>query len=116
MFCRRAVSANRIEPRSAWLPCGAVQADESTTPTPPEATPAGAAVGVERLDANVPAPPSEHAAWLLAVALGLVGIAVLVSTLLGAGSASTPRSLPPAVLDVAATPPPSASRSTAAFG
>jgi hypothetical protein len=116
MSCRRAARATRIEPRTAWLPCRAVQADDSTTPTPPEATTADGSVRVERLDANVPAPPSERAAWLLAVALGLVGIAVLVSTLLGTGSASTPRSLPPAVLDVAATPAPSTSRSTAAFG
>ncbi len=59
--------------------------------------------------ANVPTPPSERGPLLLALALGVAGVAVLVATLLGAGPAGAPRALPPAVIDVASTPSASAS-------
>jgi hypothetical protein len=61
-------------------------------------------------DPNVPAPPSERGVWLLALAIGLVGVAVLVASLL-AGSSSVDRSSPPTVVTVAATPVPSAATS-----
>ncbi len=48
--------------------------------------------------------------WLLALAIGLVGVAVLVATLL-AGPSSSPASSPPKVLTVASTPAPSAASS-----
>ncbi len=61
-------------------------------------------------DANVPAPPREHAAWMLAGALALLGAAVLVAALLfGARSGSPVRTAaPPAVPVAATTPTPSA--------
>lgn len=61
-------------------------------------------------DSNVPTPPSERGVWLLALAIGLVGVAVLVATLL-AGPSSGPTSSPPKVLAVASTPAPSAASS-----
>jgi hypothetical protein len=72
------------------------------------------AADVSHLDhaiaANVPSPPREHAPWLLAGALALVGVAVLVGALLlGGGARST--ALPPAVPVVATTPAPSAAAS-----
>jgi hypothetical protein len=65
-------------------------------------------------DANVPTPPSERGVWLLALAIGLVGVAVLVATLL-AGPTSPPRSPPPTVVAVAATPTPSTASSASAL-
>ena len=61
-------------------------------------------------EANVPAPPRERAAWLLAGALAVLGIAALVAALLfGARSDSPARAYaPPAVPVVATTPTPSA--------
>jgi hypothetical protein len=60
-------------------------------------------------DANVPTPPREGGAWLLAGALALLGAAVLVVALaLGGRSGSAARAAaPPAVPLVAATPTPS---------
>jgi hypothetical protein len=60
-------------------------------------------------DANVPKPPREGGAWLLAGALALLGAAVLVvALLLGGRSGSAARAAaPPAVPLVAATPTPS---------
>jgi hypothetical protein len=60
-------------------------------------------------DANVPTPPREGGAWLLAGALALLGAAVLVVALaLGGRSGSAARAAaPPAVPVVAATPTPS---------
>ncbi|HTB69669.1 MAG TPA: hypothetical protein VK707_01650 [Solirubrobacteraceae bacterium] len=65
-------------------------------------------------DANVPAPPSERGVWLLALAIGLVGVGVLVASLL-AGSSSVERVSPPAVVTVAATPAPSAASAASAL-
>jgi hypothetical protein len=68
-------------------------------------------------DANVPEPPSERGAWLLALALGLVGVAVLVAALVLRGSSSTTQraSAPPALVTVASTPVASASSSASAL-
>lgn len=62
--------------------------DEPTAPTP---------------DANVPTPPSERGVWLLALAIGVLGAAVLAVSLLD-GSAAQPASSPPALVTVASTP------------
>jgi hypothetical protein len=56
-------------------------------------------------DANVPTPPREGGAWLLAGALALLGAAVLVVALLLGGRSGS--AAPPAVPLVAATPTPS---------
>jgi len=60
-------------------------------------------------EANVPAPPREHGAWLVAGALALLGAGVLVAALLfGHGAASSAAVTgPPAVPVVATTPAPS---------
>jgi len=60
-------------------------------------------------EANVPAPPREHGAWLVAGALALLGAGVLVAALLlGHGAASSAAVTgPPAVPVVATTPTPS---------
>jgi hypothetical protein len=67
------------------------------------------------LDAQVPSPPSERGAWLLALALGALGVGVLVAVLTGVvGSTTTPvapTATPPAVLVAAATPVPGAAAS-----
>jgi len=59
-------------------------------------------------EANVPAPPSERGAWLLAGALGVLGAAVLAAVLTGLiGPAAHPASAaPPPVLEAAAIPAP----------
>ena len=64
--------------------------------------------------AHLPTPPSERGAWLVAIALGAVGVAVLVAVLSGVvGRTSTAAShaAPPAVLVAAVTPAPSAAQS-----
>lgn len=66
-------------------------------------------------DANVPSPPSERGVWLLAVALGAIGVAVLVATLLTGGSSDVPRAAPPTVVAVATTPVPGAEASSSAL-
>ncbi|MGO9319582.1 MAG: hypothetical protein ACLQBY_02095 [Solirubrobacteraceae bacterium] len=54
--------------------------------------------------ASPPSPPSERGAWLLACAIGVLGLAVLIAVLAGAvGSAGAPVA-PPPVLVSAATP------------
>ena len=76
----------------------------TTTPTTPTTTP-------PPLDAQVPSPPSERGAWLLALALGALGVGVLVAVLTGAIGATTraaPAGAPPAVLVSATTPVPGA--------
>jgi hypothetical protein len=66
------------------------------------------AATVDAPDANVPTPPRERAAWLLAGALALVGVIALVLALLLGGTGSPTRSAaPPAVPLVATTPTPS---------
>jgi hypothetical protein len=60
---------------------------------------------MEQLDAHVPVPGSERGAWIAAVAVGALGLAVLVLALSGVFGGSSSRSVaPPAVLAVAATP------------
>jgi hypothetical protein len=59
--------------------------------------------------AHVPSPPSELRSWLLAGALGALGVGVLVAVLLGAfssGAALAPRAAPPALVLVETTPRP----------
>ncbi|MEA2209031.1 MAG: hypothetical protein QOF54_1508 [Solirubrobacteraceae bacterium] len=106
--------AYRIEPRPSRLRCMAVPADHATPLAERAATPARAVDRLDSRDAHVPAPPSDRAAWLLALALGLIGIAVLLTTLLGAGTTDRRRSSPPAVVEVAATPSPTAAASPGA--
>ncbi|MFI5003915.1 MAG: hypothetical protein ACHQE6_02770 [Solirubrobacterales bacterium] len=57
-------------------------------------------------EVHSPTPPSERGAWLIALALCLVGAGVLVAVLSGAvgSSPQSPAALPPAVLADAATP------------
>jgi hypothetical protein len=64
--------------------------------------------------AQVPTPPSERSQWLLALALGALGVGVLVAVLTGVVGRTTPAvpaAAPPPVLVVAATPTPGASAS-----
>src|SRR5271169_1487253 len=79
--------------------------DDSTTPAVPDAKVPGV---------HLPTPPSERGEWLLALALGGLGLAVLVAVLTGlVGRTSTAAShaTPPAVLVAAVTPTPSAAQS-----
>jgi hypothetical protein len=65
-------------------------------------------------DAQVPSPPSERGAWLLALALGALGVGVLLAVLAGALDGTTSavsQAAPPPVLVAAATPTPGASAS-----
>jgi hypothetical protein len=68
-------------------------------------------------DANVPAPPSERGVWLLALALGLIGLGVLVAALVlrGGASSSQRSAAPPALVTVASTPQPGAASSALAL-
>jgi hypothetical protein len=64
--------------------------------------------------ANVPSPQPERGVWLLAIALGALGVVVLVAVLAGVVGRTTsavPAAAPPPVLVTTATPAPSASRS-----
>src|ERR1700683_3510280 len=79
--------------------------DDSTTPAVPD---------VQVPGAHLPTPPSERGAWLLALALGALGAAVLVAVLtgvVGRMSTAAPHAAPPAVLVAAVTPTPSAAQS-----
>jgi len=65
-------------------------------------------------EANFPSPPSERGPWLLACAIGGLGVAVLVAVLTGVVGRTAPvvpASSPPPVLVVAATPTPGAAAS-----
>jgi hypothetical protein len=75
--------------------------------SPPSCNPPGAP------EAHLPTPPSERRAWLLALVIGGLGVAVLVAALTGMiGQTTTASSAaPPAVLVSAATPTPGASSS-----
>jgi hypothetical protein len=69
-------------------------------------------------DAQVPNPPSERGAWLLALALGGFGLAVLVAVLTGVVGRTTsavPRAAPPMIVAAAPTPVPSATQSASAL-
>jgi hypothetical protein len=85
------------------------------TPATPDAQASGAqAHGAQTHGAHLPDPPSERGAWLLALALGALGVAVLVAVLMGlVGRTSTAavHAAPPAVLVAAVTPTPSAAQS-----
>jgi len=73
-------------------------------PLPDSSTPA---------EANVPSPQPERGVWLLAIALGALGVAVLVAVLtgvVGRTSTAVPAAAPPPVLVATATPLPSADR------
>jgi hypothetical protein len=60
-----------------------------------------------QFDANVPQPGSELGAWAAAIALGVLGVAVLTLALSGVlGGASSSSSAPPPVLAVTPTPAP----------
>ncbi len=81
-------------------------------PAPAGQTPGAAAPGMHP---HLPAPPSERGAWLVALALGALGVAVLVavlSGLVGRTSTTAPHAAPPAVLVAAITPAPNAAAST----
>jgi hypothetical protein len=69
-------------------------------------------------DAQLPTPPSERGVWLLALALGLLGVAVLAAVLTGVigRSAPTPPAAPPAVPMVAVTPAASAAQAASVRG
>ncbi len=73
----------------------------SSTPTVPQA--------------HLPTPPSERGPWLLALALGTLGVGVLVAVLTGVVGRTTPApraaAAPPVVVEVAATPTPGAAAS-----
>ncbi len=66
--------------------------------------------------AAAPAPPSERGAWLLACAIGLLGVAVLIAVLTGAVGAAAPAGAPPPVPAVAATPAAVSASLTSAAG
>ncbi len=63
---------------------------------------------MEELEANVPKPGSERGAWVLAGALGVLGIAVLALVLTGVvgGAPSRTGAAPPPVIAVTPTPTP----------
>jgi hypothetical protein len=83
-----------------------VSADHTATLAAPATASVDAGERTARLDANVPAPPSERGVWLLALALALLGTAVLAVALARGSSEQSPQPSPPAVLSVAATPTP----------
>ena len=64
-----------------------------------------------RLEAHVPSPPAERAPWLLAIALGTLGVLALVGALsgvIGGGAARAPAASPPPVPLAAELPAPAA--------
>jgi hypothetical protein len=68
----------------------------------------------EVLEVHVPTPPSERGPWLLACAIGALGVIVLVAVLIGlVGRSAAPSVAPPPVLVMAATPTPVAPASHA---
>ncbi len=71
--------------------------------------------GPEVVEANVPAPPSERAGWLVAGALALLGAGALTAALLlGGSSGSSRHASPPPIVTVASTPTPSVATSAGA--
>jgi hypothetical protein len=88
-----------------------VSPDRATTPTSPLRDRADAAHRSQAGDANVPSPPSERAAGLVAAALALLGAGVLAAALLFGSRSGSPRraAIPPPVPVIAATPTPSRS-------
>ncbi|MGH2904637.1 MAG: hypothetical protein ACRDK7_13800 [Solirubrobacteraceae bacterium] len=87
---------------------------EDSTPSAAPSAAAPQAHGLGAPDAHLPAPPSERGAWLVALALGALGVSVLAAVLsgvIGRTSSATPHTAPPAVVVAAVTPAPSAARS-----
>jgi hypothetical protein len=96
--------------RDGQVPDGRVQGAQIRDARPPAVQDPDAQVP----RAHLPAPPSERGAWLVALALGGLGLAVLVAVLtgvIGRTSAPAPRAAPPALLVAAVTPTPSAAQS-----
>jgi hypothetical protein len=61
----------------------------------------------QQVDSHVPSPPSERGVWLTALALALLGVAVLAAALAGVGGESSharPAAVPPALPGAALTP------------
>jgi hypothetical protein len=86
-----------------------MRADEPTTLPGVQAVSVDAGRPAEVRDGNIPAPSPERGVWLLAGALGLVGVAALVAALMLGGRSDRPDRavVPPAVPLVATTPTPS---------
>ena len=68
----------------------------------------GGGVSSEVRDVHVPTPPPERGPWLVACAIGALGVLVVVAVLVGlvGGSTSAPGVAPPPVVVMAATPTP----------
>jgi hypothetical protein len=84
------------------------------TRAPEAQVPATQARNAHASGAHLPTPPSERGAWLVALALGTLGVAVLVAVLsgvVGRTSTTAPHAAPPAVLVAAVTPAPGAVQS-----
>ncbi|HXC45221.1 MAG TPA: hypothetical protein VNU24_01340 [Solirubrobacteraceae bacterium] len=79
---------------------------EGNVPVSPSRSPEG----------NVPVPASDRGAWVVAVALGLLGVAVLAFALSGALGAPSSSAAPPPVLAIAPTPAPGAGGSASREG
>jgi hypothetical protein len=89
---------------------------DSLTPAAPEAhVPTRPAPDTHvSTEAHFPTPPSERGAWLLALALGVLGAGVLAAVLtgvVGRTAPAVPAAAPPPVLVTAATPTPGAAAS-----
>jgi hypothetical protein len=70
-------------------------------------------------DAHIPTPPPERGSWLLACAVGGLGVGVLVAVLtglVGRSPTTAPAVAPPPVLVAAATPTPAQAPTTASAG
>jgi hypothetical protein len=95
----------------------APKAQISDVKAPDAQAPAVRALDAHAPGAHLPTPPSERGAWLAALALGALGMAVLVAVLSGVvGRTSTAAShaaAPPVVLVAAVTPVPSATAQSA---
>jgi hypothetical protein len=84
------------------------------TRAPEAQAPATQARNAHTPPAHLPTPPSERGAWLVALALSALGVAVLVAVLsgvVGRTSTAAPHATPPAVLVAAVTPATSAAQS-----
>jgi hypothetical protein len=66
------------------------------------------------MDPQIPSPPSERRAWLIAGTLLALGVAVLVAVLSGLVGQSSPTSAPLPIVTVAATPAPASGQATQA--
>jgi len=66
------------------------------------------------MDAQIPHPPSERRAWLIAGTLLALGVGVLVAVLSGLVGQSSPAPAPLPIVTVAATPPPASGQASQA--